>query len=194
MKKIGIILVSIGLCASLAYRYFAHNETTNAAVSLTPTNNKTPTYESRYMLSKVYTLEGKINYQLEAHSLKHYQTINETLFEKPFLILFDDTLTPAWNLSANHAKLDGINNILYLSGQVEINNLADDIELKEVRTESIQLNLTNKDVWSDEKVTLKGISFASEGFRLEGNLAKKFAKLIDNVRTYYEIQNETKRP
>lgn len=192
MKRFSVVLVSLGLC--VAVWCFYHNKTQNntAHSRQNVANNTQPTYESNHLLSKVYTLDGRINYQIDADTLQYFQTANETLFEKPVMILFDPTLTPSWRVSSKHAKLDGVNNILYLSGNVKIRNLTDDIELKEVNTETIQLNLTTRDIWSNDKVMLKGDNFASEGNRLEGNLTQKLAKLINNVKTYYEIQNESK--
>ena len=84
--------------------------------------------------------------------------------------------------------------MLYLYGNVEVDALSADSQLRKITTDNAQINLVTQDVTSDDMVTLYGTTFNSSGLKMRGNLRSKTAELIEKVRTSYEIQNKQTQP
>ena len=76
-----------------------------------------------------------------------------------------------------------------------VNSLTTTSQLEKIKTDNAEINLITQDISSDDQVTLYGANFTSEGMKMRGNLRSKTAKLIEKVKTYYEVQpragNET---
>lgn len=162
----------------------------------TPPDDKEPTYQSQQMVTIVYNPEGQLNYKLTAEDVKYYAASEETWFTKPVMIMFDKDTVATWSVRADRAKLTK-NRMLYLYGNVEVNSLTPTSQLEKIKTDNADVNLITQDISSDDHVTLYGANFTSEGMKMRGNLRSKTAKLIEKVKTYYEVQpktgNETKQ-
>ena len=109
------------------------------------------------------------------------------------LTTYDQDTLPTWSIRADKAKLTD-DRMLYLYGNVEVNSLTTTSQLERITTDNAQVNLVTQDVSSDDEVTLYGSNFTSHGLKMRGNMREKTARLIDKVKTYYEIQNKPQNP
>ncbi|WP_437887865.1 LPS export ABC transporter periplasmic protein LptC [Phytobacter sp. V91] len=157
------------------------------------TNNSDPTYKSEHTDTVVYSPEGALNYRLIAQHVEYFSTDAVTWFTQPVLTTFDKDKTPGWSIKADKAKLTN-DRMLYLYGNVEVNALTADAQLRKITTDNAQINLVTQDVTSDDQVTLYGTTFNSTGLKMRGNLRSKTAELIEKVRSSYEIQNKQTQP
>ncbi|WP_297204671.1 LPS export ABC transporter periplasmic protein LptC [uncultured Pluralibacter sp.] len=159
-------------------------------------NSNDPTYQSEHTSTVVYNPDGALAYHLIADHVEYFSEPAESWFTKPVLTTFDvkdANKVATWSVKADKAKLTN-DRMLYLYGHVEINALTPDSQLRKITTDNAQVNLVTQDVSSDDLVTLYGTTFNSSGLKMRGNLRSKTAKLIEKVRTSYEIQNKQTQP
>ncbi|CUX97020.1 LPS export ABC transporter periplasmic protein LptC [Candidatus Hoaglandella endobia] len=149
-----------------------------------------PTYQSEFTTTVVYNSSGGIHYKLVADHVNHFAKQQLTWFIRPVATTFDENNMPTWQVKADKAKIIE-DKILYLSGHVQVDSLTDASQLKYIKTDQAVVNLITQDVFSNEKVTLYGTSCNSTGMKLRSNLRSKTAELIEQVETFYEIQNDT---
>ncbi|MDR0806557.1 MAG: LPS export ABC transporter periplasmic protein LptC [Enterobacteriaceae bacterium] len=152
-----------------------------------PPDDKEPTYQTQQMVTIVYNPEGLLSYKLTAEDVKHYAAAQDTWFTKPVMITYDKDQTATWSVRSDRAKLTQ-DRMLYLYDNVEVNSLTTTSQLERIKTNSAVVNLITQDISSDDHVNLYGANFTSEGMKMRGNLRSKTAKLIEKVKTYYEVQ------
>ncbi|ATM03497.1 MULTISPECIES: LPS export ABC transporter periplasmic protein LptC [Raoultella] len=152
-----------------------------------------PTYTSEHTDTVVYSPEGALNYRLIAEHVEYFSAQEVSWFTKPVMTTFDTNKVPTWSIKADKAKLTK-DRMLYLYGNVEVDALSADSQLRKITTDNAQINLVTQDVTSDDMVTLYGTTFNSSGLKMRGNLRSKTAELIEKVRTSYEIQNKQTQP
>ncbi len=145
-----------------------------------------PIHQSKQTTTIVYNKIGKIIYKIKAEDVQYYLTSELSWFTRPTMTLFNEEAIATWSLRADRAKLTK-NQILYLYGHVEVNNLSATLKLEKIKTNNAQINLRTQDITSNEEVTVYGIHFTSNGMQMRGNLQNKTAELIDKVKTNYEI-------
>ncbi|MEY8711781.1 LPS export ABC transporter periplasmic protein LptC [Mangrovibacter phragmitis] len=156
-------------------------------------NDNEPTYQSEHSDTVVYNPEGALNYRLIAKHVEYYSDQELTWFTDPVVTSYDTNKVATWSIRADKAKLTN-DRMLYLYGHVELDALTPDSQLRKITTDNAQVNLITQDVASDDLVTLYGTTFNSSGLKMRGNLRSKTAKLIEKVRTSYEIQNKQTQP
>lgn len=147
-----------------------------------------PTYQMHHIVTIVYNQLGKLSYKLEAAEVKYYTLDALGLFIQPLMVLFDEKACATWSLQADKAKLTK-NQMLYLYGHVELNNLMHTSKLISIKTDNAQINLNTQDLYSDKETTFCGTNFSAHGMQMRGNLRTKTAELINNVKSKYEMQN-----
>ena len=152
-------------------------------------NTSEPTYKSEDSSTVVYNPAGALNYRLIAEHVEYFSESATSWFTKPVMTVYDADKIATWAVSADRAKLTE-DRMLYLYGNVEVNALTAEAQLRKITTDNAQVNLVTQDVTSEDLVTLYGNTFNSQVLNMRGNLRKKTAELIEKVRTSYEIQNK----
>ncbi|WP_445496370.1 LPS export ABC transporter periplasmic protein LptC [Photorhabdus sp. SF281] len=185
---LAIILALITL-ALIGWNLSDSNETNSSS----DTDNSQPTYQSQETITFVYDPTGKLTYKLVADDVQNYAESKLTWFTKPVLTTYDSNAIATWTVRAKKAKLTN-DRMLYLYGDVQVDNLTDTAQLQRITTENAIVNLVTQDVSSDDQVTLIGVGLKSVGMKMRGNLRNKTAELIEKVNTYYEIQHEQQNP
>ena len=183
-----IILLSLAALILICINLTSQDDATQVV-----TNNNEPTYQSELSNTLVYSPEGALNYQLEAQHVEYFSGDGVSWFTKPVMIMLDANKIPTWSIKSDKAKLTN-DRMLYLYGNVVVDALTPDAQLRKITTDNAQINLLTQDVASDDLVTLYGTSFNSSGLRMRGNLRSKTAELIEKVRTSYEIPNKQTQP
>lgn len=154
-------------------------------------NSQVPTYQTEHSNTLAYSPEGKLSYQLVADHAEYFASDGVSWFTKPVMTSYDKNIAPAWAISADRAKLTS-EQMLYLYGNVELKALSPDAQLRRITTDNAIVNLVTQDVSSEDRVTVYGSTFNSSGLKMRGNLRDKTARLIDKVKSSYEIQNNQK--
>ena len=147
-----------------------------------------PTYQSQKMVTLAYEPTGKLGYKLIAEEVKHYAELKNTWFTKPFVTVFSKDAEPGWTIKADRAKLTNSRQ-LYLYGNIEVDNLEQNPQIKQIIADNAHIDLVTQNISSDSEVTLLGPFFSSTGLKMTGNLREKTANLIDNVATKYTPQS-----
>lgn len=158
-----------------------------------PVNTGEPTYQSEYTTTVLHNQTGGINYKLVANHVDYFAKEQITWFILPMVTMFDNNTVPTWTVKADQAKLTQ-KKMLYLYGHVQVNSLTDTSQITCITTDNAVINLVTQDISSDDKVTLYGTGFNSNGMKMRGNLCNKTAELIEKVQTSYEIQNSQCTP
>ena len=156
-------------------------------------NNDEPTYTSEQAITRVYNLTGGLNYRLITENVEYFSADSTSWFTKPVMTQYDERKLATWEIRADRAKLTN-DRMLYLYGNVVVNALTPDAQLRKITTDNASINLTTQDISSDDQVTLYGTSFNSSGMKMRGNLRHKTAQLIEKVKTSYEIQTQQTQP
>lgn len=187
-RRWGIILLALVALILIGINLTSHDRATQA-VDIT----NEPTYQSEQSNTLVYSPDGALNYQLEAQHIEYFSDTGLSWFTKPVMIMLDANKIPTWSIKSDKAKLTS-DRMLYLYGNVVVDALTPDAQLRKITTDNAQINLLTQDVVSDDLVTLYGTSFNSSGLKMRGNLRSKTAELIEKVRTSYEITNKHTQP
>lgn len=155
------------------------------------TDNSQPNFQSNNIITYIYNPVGKLVYKIIADKTYYFSKSKINWFINPLLIIYNTKNIPYWRICANKAKLDG-NTMLYLYGKVQIKSLSTTSVLQKFFAKNVFLNLITQDILSNNKVTIIGIDFQSVGVKMFGNLRTRTIELIENVKTCYELKNDTK--
>lgn len=186
MNKKNIIYLILIILVIGIYYYQSDSDRS----SLLPENNisEEPTYQSKEMLTVVYDPTGTLIYKIVATQVQYFDQKSETKFEAPYVTLYGNDKTASWTVRANNALLTK-QRVLYLKGDVEVNNLSPNAQLERITTDNAEINLLTQLINSEDEVIIQGPGFYSTGNKLQGNLREKTANLLENVKTYYSSYN-----
>ncbi|MFP3019320.1 MAG: LPS export ABC transporter periplasmic protein LptC [Arsenophonus sp.] len=161
------------------------SDSNQSKVSIMIDDNQ-PNYKIGNAITHIYAQNGKLAYKLITDETFYFSSNKISLFINPLVTTYDRKNIPIWTIHANRAKLTN-NNILYLYGNVQLNNLNATSDIKQILTENIIVNLITQDISSNHKVVIIGIGLRSVGMKMRGNIKTYTAELIEDVKTYYRI-------
>ncbi|WP_348666614.1 LPS export ABC transporter periplasmic protein LptC [Arsenophonus symbiont of Ornithomya chloropus] len=147
-----------------------------------------PSYQTINSITHIYDPLGKLVYKLITNQAYYFSHQKKSCFIKPVLTIYNTKSIPIWKITADQAKLTD-DNILYLHGNVQINNLNKNLNLKHILMKNSIINLITQDVISDDRVIIIGNGFKTISMKIHGNIKKHIAELDENVKTYYEQLN-----
>ncbi|WMY94748.1 MAG: LPS export ABC transporter periplasmic protein LptC [Arsenophonus sp.] len=145
-----------------------------------------PSYQIINSITHIYDHSGKLVYKLITNKTYYFSDKKSSYFIKPVLTIYNTKSIPTWKITADQAKLTD-DNILYLHGNVKINSLNKNSNLKYILMKNSTINLTTQDVISNDRVIIIGNDFKTVSMKMHGNIKKQIAELNENVKTYYEI-------
>ena len=152
-----------------------------------------PEYVGKKMNTIVFSPTGLRQYLATSDHAEYFTSDGHSDFAKPVVYLYDiegDNIgQQSWKLSADKATLTK-DNMLYLDGNVTAESLSPISHLQRVFTQRATVNLKTQDITSDTMVKINGLNFNSTGLKLTGNLQQQVATLKEQVKTYYEINNQ----
>ncbi|PJG85556.1 LPS export ABC transporter periplasmic protein LptC [Conservatibacter flavescens] len=185
--------IILGLIVLVLLGWFYSLNQSNHDLSELIKKDESPEYVGQKMETILYSPTGKKQYVGRAETVSHYDNDGHTEFTKPILYLYDiegkNAEQQSWMLSADTAVLTK-DRMLYLEGNVVAKSLLPDSRLQRVETEKAQFNLTTHDISSDTMVKINGQNFITTGQKLTGNLQQQIATLKEQVKTYYEVNNQ----
>jgi len=142
-----------------------------------------PNYQAVNLSSKLYDKQGKLSHQVAAEKMEHYETLGFAVFQNPVYTLYLDSGQP-WQITAGEGTLYS-NNRIQLEKNVKIVNLRSQEYIKQIATEYIEINLQDKTLSSDQKVTISGLDYEINSIGIIGNLTTQQYELKDHVQTKY---------
>ncbi|MGK0371860.1 MAG: lipopolysaccharide export system protein LptC [Glaciecola sp.] len=142
-----------------------------------------PNYQAVNLNSKLYDKEGKLSHQVAAERMEHYEALGFTVFHNPVYTLYLDNGQP-WQVTAGEGTLYN-NNRIQLEKNVNIVNLRSQEYIKQISTEYIEINLLDKTLSSDQKVTISGLNYEVNSIGIFGNLTTQQYELKEHVQTEF---------
>lgn len=142
-----------------------------------------PNYQAVNLNSKLYDKEGRLSHQMVAEKMEHYEALGFTVFQNPVYTLYLDDGQP-WQVTAGEGTLYS-NNRIQLEKDVNIVNLRSQEYIKQITTEYIEIDLQNKTLSSDQRVTISGLNYEVNSIGIFGNLTTQQYELKDHVQTQF---------
>ncbi|MBP6122546.1 MULTISPECIES: LPS export ABC transporter periplasmic protein LptC [Providencia] len=183
-KKWLIIILSLIVLGLIGWNLSGSDsgQTTGSVI-----NDGQPNYQTDDSVTFVYNPAGDLAYKLIATKIDNYTESKITWFSQPVLTTYNEAGVPTWTVKAFKARLTS-DRVLYLYSDVQVDSLNKESQIQQITTESAVVNLTTQDVSSEDKVTITGHGLNSTGLKMKGNLRTRTAELIEDVKTYYELQ------
>lgn len=184
-RRLNTILVLITLVLG-SWAYYLYQSDKIPDLSNLIKQEGAPEYTGNRAETTVYDLQGKPQYFASADEIKRFEGTQRTEFIKPLLNLFDGvSALKQWKVTADYAEITQ-DKMLHLKGNVKIESLAPNSRLEKIETDTLSVNLTTQDIFSESVVKSEGLGFTTTGNGLTGNLKKQVATLTNNVKTYIE--------
>ncbi|UTV28048.1 LPS export ABC transporter periplasmic protein LptC [Photobacterium atrarenae] len=164
--------------------YYLLNNRWQEDIQVEPDAEK-PLFTGNTVVNTSYNAAGLRSYQIDSEYLEHFSASGDTNFVDPVLWIYRDGTETEWRISASTAILDK-NQVLQMNGNVRIFNLLPESAIKVIQTDSLRLDLINKDFDTPDHVLITGSSFQNEGTGMKGNMDRSVATLLENVKGRYE--------
>lgn len=142
-----------------------------------------PNYSAKNLNSKLYDKSGKLSHRVVAEKMEHYDRLGFAVFDNPVYTIYLDNGDP-WQITAEEGVLYD-NNRIQLEKNVKIVNLQSDEYVKQITTEFIEINLSDKTLSSDQLVNISGIDYTVQSIGLFGDLATQQYELKEHVQTQF---------
>ncbi|RDV28109.1 LPS export ABC transporter periplasmic protein LptC [Alteromonas aestuariivivens] len=143
-----------------------------------------PAYRAKNLTTTLYGNDGKLNHQVFASAMEHYDQLGFVMFQQPEYTLYADVGTHPWKVTADEGTLYD-DNLIQLESQVVIENLNPDDLVGRVTTDYIQINLDTKMMTSDQPVEISGVEYLIRSNGFTADLNTRQYELIDHVQTIY---------
>ena len=142
-----------------------------------------PNYQANKMRSTLYNKTGKINHQVFAQKMENFELLGFTLFKQPSYLLFVQSINP-WKIDAKEGTLYD-DQRLQFETDVEITSLNEQGYVQTIRTNFIEVNLTDKTMSSDQAVEIIGPNYVINSNGFTASLETQRYELLDHVKTVY---------
>ena len=143
-----------------------------------------PNYQATTMLSTLYDEDGKINHQVFALKMEHFELLGFTLFKQPKYTIFVNEQQP-WRVEASEGTLYEDNRIQFET-DVLITSVDQEGYVQSIRTSFIEVNLNEKTMTSDQPVVITGQNYTISSNGLTASLKTQQYELLDHVQTVYQ--------
>jgi lipopolysaccharide export system protein LptC len=143
-----------------------------------------PNYQASQMRSTLYDKDGRIHHQVFAQKMENFDLLGFTLFKQPKYLLFAQA-EYAWQVSAQEATLYE-DQRLQFEIDVEITSLSEHGHVQLIRSNFIEVNLTDKTMFSDQAVEIIGPNYIVNSNGFTANLETQKYELLDHVKTVYQ--------
>jgi lipopolysaccharide export system protein LptC len=148
-----------------------------------------PNYQAVNLNSQLYDKQGRLSHQMVAQRMEHYEALGFAVFHNPVYTLYLDDGMP-WQVTAGEGTLY-TNNKIQLEKDVKIVNLREQEYIKQITTEYIEIDLTEKTLSSDQKVTISGLNYEVNSIGVFGNLTTQQYEFTDHVQTRFNPIRES---
>ena len=143
-----------------------------------------PNYQASGMRSTIYNKAGKINHQVFAEKMEHFDLLGFTLFKHPEYTLFAQAGAP-WKINAREGTLYD-DQRLQFETDVQISGTSADGLAQQVTTNFVEINLGDKTMTSDQDVSISGPNYVINSKGFKANLETQQYELLDHVKTVFQ--------
>lgn len=143
-----------------------------------------PNYQASNMRSTLYDKLGQINHQVFSQKMERFDLLGFTLFKQPSYLLFAQSLHP-WKVDAQEGTLYEDQRIQFET-DVEITSLDKQGYIQVIRTNFVEVNLTEKTMYSDQPVEIIGPNYVINSNGFTASLETQKYELLDHVKTVYQ--------
>ena len=143
-----------------------------------------PNYQARNMRSTLYDQEGKINHQVFAIKMEHFQLLGFTQFSQPQYTIYVSNNDTPWHVVAKEGTLYE-NNKIQLETDVEIRSMDETGFVQTIKTQFLEVNLIEKTMMSDQPVEINGRDFVVNSNGFTADLNSQRYELKEHVQTLY---------
>lgn len=176
MRKRYIAFV-FGLVALLMYLAL---DTISPSKQQTPQASLEPDFIIQGLQAEYFSNEGQLNQQIDAEAARHIPESDQTLFEKPSVIIRKGT-EPEWGMRAEQGLLK-TDKLLSLSGTVLIVPFSDDKPAYTLSTESLDIDLRKEIAETADLVLIEGPGTNLQAVGMQLLLQEERATFLSEVR------------
>ena len=178
-QTVGMLLLSV--CSLLLWRWFdqSQDDQTSQARAIFQ-----PNFTARQLTTMHYDSKGQLKERLESRYAEHYNQLEMTELEQPIITINDEQGHPIWRITGEKGVVNQCDNAI-LREQVKIDNLQPDSVVQRIRTEYLEMDLTNQQVRTNLKVEMDGPEFHNQGVGFKGQLKQKTYQLLSNSHALY---------
>lgn len=142
-----------------------------------------PNYQAVNLKSKLFNKDGRLSHQVAADKMEHYDALGFAVFQNPVYTLYLDNGDP-WQVTAGEGTLYA-NNRIQLENNVKIVNVRSQAYITQITTDYIEINLIDKTLSSDQKVTISGLNYELQSIGIFGNLTTQQYEFKEHVQTVF---------
>ncbi|WP_026375883.1 LPS export ABC transporter periplasmic protein LptC [Aestuariibacter salexigens] len=183
MNRVGLSISSLFVLALLVYLPSWLEEEQSAPISELEEAWR-PNYQANNLRTTLYDENGRINHQVTAVEMEHYELLGFVLFKQPQYTLYLESSQQPWQLTAQEGTLYDDNRI-QLEDNVVIRSLNPGDFVQQITAEFIEIDLENKTMMSDQPVVISGIEYTINSNGFVADLETKQYELLDHVQTLY---------
>ncbi|WP_162047248.1 LPS export ABC transporter periplasmic protein LptC [Vibrio taketomensis] len=181
LARIGYSILIVVIAVS---SYYLIRDQKSYDIQLEP-NVELPMFSGSQLVNTSYNEQGVRSYVITSVRLDNYASNGETIFESPVLKVYQDGKIQEWEITSKRGVLTK-DHVLVLETDVLGKNLLPDSGFDTLSTDTLSIQLDNRDFWADNQVTLVGPQFETVGAAMKGNFAENTATLYKHVQGRYE--------
>lgn len=181
LSRIGYLIVLFVICWSA---YYLFDKQQSYDIQVEP-DTELPMFSGQGLQNTSYSESGVRSYVITSTKLDHFAKSGDTLFNLPILKVYKKGETQEWEITADTGVLNK-DHVLTLTTNVLVKNLLPDSGFDTMSTDTMSIQLDNRDFWADNQVTLIGPQFETIGQAVTGNFADNHATLYKHVQGRYE--------
>ncbi|SDH31140.1 lipopolysaccharide export system protein LptC [Vibrio xiamenensis] len=181
LSRIGYVLLLFVVCWC---GYYLIDRQDDYDVQVEP-NSELPMFSGQNLINTSYNESGVRSYVITSNHLDHFAKSGDTVFAQPILKVYKEGQTQEWEVTADQGTLNK-KHVLILQGHVKAKNLLPDSGFDTLTTQTLSIQLDNRDFWADNQVNLVGPQFETVGQAMKGNFADNNAVLYKHVQGRYE--------
>lgn len=187
MNRLGISISALFVLAMLMYVpvWMAEED---PQTKKTGSDALRPAYKAKNLTTTLYNDEGKLNHEVFATSMEHYDQLGFVLFASPRYTVYVEEGEAPWQVTAEEGTLYN-NDLIQLEKNVEIKSLSAESFIRNITTDFIKVNLDDKTMTSDQPVDIYGAETIIKSNGFNANLRTQQYELIDHVQTIYSPGN-----
>ncbi len=181
MSRQNIVILLLFVTSLAIWRWYdsGSNDTSDARNTVFQ-----PNYTTRDLTTRHYDAQGQLKEELRSRYAEHYAQLEMTELEHPSIRLNDAQGKPTWQIEAKHGTLNQGDTAL-LRDQVNLVSLDPASVVQRVKTEYLEMDLTNKQVRTNLQVEMEGADFHNQGVGFKGMLDQKIYQLLDKSHAVY---------
>ncbi|WP_194439453.1 LPS export ABC transporter periplasmic protein LptC [Vibrio fluminensis] len=181
LTRVGYLVLLIIIAAS---GYYLMRDQAKYDIQVEP-DVELPVFTGQGLTNTSYSEQGLRSYVITSTRLDNYASNGETTFEQPVLKVYQQGSIQEWEITAEEGVLTK-DQVLVLKTNVLGKNLLPDSGFDTLSTDTLSIQLDNRDFWADNQVTLVGPQFETVGQAMKGNFAENTATLYKHVQGRYE--------